>query len=297
MIIDVHTHLISEEQKKFKKFFKIGKFGVNELLKAMDREGIDKSVVLPLENPENIYILAAAGNFEVIKACRKHPDRLIPFCCLDPRNFLNSPKADLSEYIKIYKEEGFAGIGEICASLPIEDKRYKNLFHHASVNKMPMLFHFAGKKFGTYGIYDKLNLPGLEKTLKEFPDAVFIGHSAAFWGEIDGDLTEKERDGYRRSPIKKKGSLWKLLEKHPNLYADMSAGSGNIALSRDPKRSVEFIEKFSGQILFGSDRFIGKNDPRAKDNIDLLNRYLTEKKISKTSYDSIMYKNFKNLIN
>lgn len=296
MIIDVHTHLINEEQKRFKKLFNIGKFGVNELLKAMDKEGIDKSVVLPLENPENMYIFATAGNFEVIKACRKHPDRLIPFCSIDPRNFLNNPKADLSEFIKIYKEEGCAGIGEICANIPISDERYKNLFHHASSNKMPMLFHFAGKKFGTYGVYDKLNLPGLEQTLKDFPDAVFIGHSAAFWGEIDGELTEKERDGYRSSPIRKKGSLWRLLEKYPNLYADMSAGSGNIALSRDPEKGSEFLEKFSHKILFGSDRFIGAGDKRAKENIDLLKKYLSEKKISKAAYDSVMYKNLKKLL-
>ena len=39
----------------------------------------------------------------------------------------------------------------------------------------------------------------------------------------------------------------------PNLYADMSANSGNNALSRDPDSPRDFIARHRGKLIFGSD--------------------------------------------
>jgi hypothetical protein len=43
------------------------------------------------------------------------------------------------------------------------------------------------------------------------------------------------------------------LGEFPNLYADMSANSGNNALSRDPDFSRGFIAKHQDKLIFGSD--------------------------------------------
>jgi len=40
---------------------------------------------------------------------------------------------------------------------------------------------------------------------------------------------------------------------YPNLYADLSAGSGYNALTRDEEFTIGFLERNSKQILFGSD--------------------------------------------
>ncbi len=46
-----------------------------------------------------------------------------------------------------------------------------------------------------------------------------------------------------------------MLRKYPNLYCDISAGSGCNALSRDPEFAVEFLTEFQDRILYGRDYF------------------------------------------
>ena len=43
------------------------------------------------------------------------------------------------------------------------------------------------------------------------------------------------------------------MRKYPNLYGDLSAGSGNIALSRDLDYAGRFLTEFQDRILFGVD--------------------------------------------
>ncbi|OGV56804.1 MAG: hypothetical protein A2017_21535 [Lentisphaerae bacterium GWF2_44_16] len=296
MKIDIHTHITYLKFPEFRKYFKYEDFTAKTLLECMDEEGIDKSVILPISNPENVDIYGVTGNLETIEECRKHPDRFIPFCNIDPRSGLNTPKANLSDLMKIYKDLGCRGIGEICANIPITDKRYKNLFYHAALEKMPLLFHFSGKRFGTYGAYDHLHLPGLEECLKEFPETIFIGHSAAFWGEMAADFKYKERDGYPKTPVKKKGRLWELLDKYPNLYADLSAGSGWNAITRDIENGVAFLTRFQKKIMFGTDRFGSRKDGLGKKIISMYDTLLQDGKITKDVYDNITYKNFNRVI-
>ena len=203
---------------------------------------------------------------------------------------LNTPKANLSLVIKTYKELGCRGIGEICANIPITDPRYMNLFHHAEQQKMPMLFHFTARKRGLYGATDGPGLPGLAKVLKAFPKAIFIGHSPAFWNEIDGNLKRSLRDGYPKGPIKKQGALWNLFANYPNLYGDISAGSGHNALTRDSKAGYKFVKKFHKQLCFGTDRFTTPKEP-VPPILVFLKDSLKNKKITKVEYDNIMYRN------
>ena len=295
MIIDIHTHITYGKFPEFSVGLGKGHFTVKTLLKRMDMEGIDKSVILPLVNPENIDFFGVAGNQECIETCRKHPDRLIPFCNIDPRAMLNTPKADLSQLMKIYKKLGCKGIGEICANIPITHRLCKNLFYHAGCEKMPVLFHMASRKGGLYGVIDKLHLPGLEQVLGEFPDTVFIGHAPAFWNEIDGDAKAKERESYPKGSIKRAGRLCKLLEKYPNFYGDLSAGSGFNAVSRDPEFGYGFLQKFNKKLFFGTDRFTSAREP-VPPILLLLKDAVKNRKISKTAYENIMYRNFNRII-
>ena len=49
------------------------------------------------------------------------------------------------------------------------------------------------------------------------------------------------------------GALTNLLREHPNLYCDLSAGSGANALMRDREHAARFIEDFSDRLLYGCD--------------------------------------------
>ena len=291
MIIDIHTHITYRDPKLLKL---LGRkvFDAAILLKRMDMEGIDKSVLLPLANPENIDMFGVAGNRECLEAAKKVPERLIPFCNIDPRSMFNTPKADLSKLMKIYRDLGCKGIGEVCANIPITHRMCKNLFYHAGCEKMPVLFHLAKKVGGVYGLVDKLHLPGLEEVLKEFPDTIFIGHAMSFWNEIDAGLKPENRGGYPKGPIEKEGRLWKLMAAYPNLYGDLSAGSGFNAISRDPEVGYRFLQKFNTKLFFGTDRFTSKDEP-IPPILPFLKDALKRKKISRKAYDNIMYKNFK----
>jgi predicted TIM-barrel fold metal-dependent hydrolase len=159
---------------------------------------------------------------------------------------------------------------------------------------MPLLFHFVSKPGLFYGVTDNLHLPKLEEVLQEFPRTKFIGHAPAFWNEIDGDLKNGQRDSYTTAPILKKGALWGLMGKYPNLYGDTSATSAYKALSRDPEKGYEFLQKFSKQIFFGTDRFSSPDEP-IPEIIAFIKNGLKEKKITRAAYENIMHKNFERI--
>ncbi|MCK5844697.1 MAG: amidohydrolase family protein [Victivallales bacterium] len=291
MIIDIHQHITYRRFPEFSKLMAHGPFNATHLVKDMDKWGIDKSIMLPLANPENMDYFGVALSQEVILESRRFPDRLIPFCNLDPRAMQNNPDANLSIILNCYRELGCVGIGEVCASLPFTDPLYKNLFHHAGECGLPVLFHLSPRKCGLYGVIDKHGLPGLEEVLREFPKTIFIGHAPAFWNEIDEDAkSSKARNGYPKGPIKNEGALWRLMETCPNLYGDFSAGSGHNALTRDPETGVRFLKKFQKKVFFGTDMFMVKKEPPM--HLVMMNDLLKNKKISKALYEDITHRNF-----
>ncbi len=61
------------------------------------------------------------------------------------------------------------------------------------------------------------------------------------------------RTAYPSGPIKRGGVTDKLLSDYPNLYGDLSANSGNNALSRDPEFTAGFLARHKEKLIFGSD--------------------------------------------
>lgn len=290
MVIDVHTHITRTGFPEILAHNGREAFSARTLLRHMDRQGIDKSVVLPIDNPENAELFAITGTRETIKACRKHADRLVPFCNVDPRAMLDTPKADLSKPLRMYKEMGCRGVGEMCAHLPITDPRYDNLFHHAGELGLPVLMHVSARRRGEYGVYDRLHLPGLERALQRHPKTIFIGHAPTFWSEIDGAVTNRSRGGYPSGPVRSEGRLWRLFAVYPNLYADVSAGSGYNALSRDPELGLRFLRKFNRKLLFGTDRFTSPREPTPPILL-LLREALRDGKLTRPASENIMHRN------
>lgn len=291
MIIDIHTHITYGKFPQFGAAFGRRPFTARTLLKRMDMEGIDASVVLPLANPENMDLFAVTGNLETIETCRRHPGRLIPFCNVDPRQGLNRPDADLSKILGVYKELGCRGIGEVCANLPITDARCRNLFRHAGEAGLPVLMHVASREGGLYGVIDGLHLPGLEQALRDFPKTIFIGHAPAFWCEIDGGVTPEQRESYPKGPVRPGGALWRLMDAHANLYGDLSAGSAHNALNRDPEAGCRFLQRYHRRLFFGTDRFTSATEP-IPPIIGLIKGALRDRRITRAAYEDIMHRNF-----
>ena len=117
---------------------------------------------------------------------------------------------------------------------------------------MPVTIHIAQKQYDLYGIIDELNLPRLEKILKKYPKLTIVGHSQCFWAEIDGKVTEDIRGRYPTGKVTE-GRITQLMREYPNLWCDLSAGSGFNALTRDTDFAYRFIEEFGDRLMYGTD--------------------------------------------
>ncbi|MEZ6047002.1 MAG: amidohydrolase family protein [Planctomycetaceae bacterium] len=98
---------------------------------------------------------------------------------------------------------------------------------------------------------DKPGLLHLEEALATFPKLDFIGHGPGWWASISGDI--ESLGGYPEGEVVSGGAIDKLMDKYPNIYGDLSAGSGNNAIARDPEFGREFLIRRQDRICFGTD--------------------------------------------
>ncbi|MBD3352338.1 MAG: amidohydrolase family protein [Candidatus Lokiarchaeota archaeon] len=249
-IIDIHVHC--QPIPGFPRNFKGDTYPTPEqLIKQYDQLGIAKGVVLPLVSPEGRRIIQS--NELLIYACKEHPNRLVPFCNIDPRMISNSPDAPLAHLLMYYVDKGCKGVGEVTANLPFTNPLVQNMFAACQLVNMPVIFHIAASIGGMYGLYDEPRLPLLEETLKSFPDVTFLGHSQAFWSEIGQIKDESIRGRYPTGPIEKEGRVVELMKAYPNLHGDLSAKSGYNAISRDKEFGLRFMKNFQDRLYFGTD--------------------------------------------
>ena len=248
MFIDIHAH--TRKMPGFPRWGSPSYATPEQLIERYDKLQIEKGVLLPGVNPECNYV--PQSNEEVLEVAEQ-TGRFIPFCNIDPRSLDNSPCSPLGDILKFYRDKGCKGIGEVCANLPFMDPLVQNLFKGAEEAEFPLTFHIAPYIGGYYGLYDDPGLPQLEMSLRKFRKLKFFGHSQAFWAEIARMETPGERAGYPASPVKEEGVVPKLMRKYPNLYGDLSAGSGCNALKRDRKYAIKFLNEFQDRLLFGTD--------------------------------------------
>ncbi len=80
-----------------------------------------------------------------------------------------------------------------------------------------------------------------------------IGHAQTWWANISAECSAARDDAVSQGAGQTGGLLDRLLSEYPNLYADLSAGSGYGALTRDEDFTSRFLERHPRQLLFGSD--------------------------------------------
>ena len=237
--VDVHTHLGQTWNTK-------EPMTVEHLLGWMDANDVAQAVVLPLVSPESSSYLLTSDF--VLTETKPHRDRLIPFCCLDPRTSYSNGHEGLVGMFKRWVDQGARGFGEHKAGVRFDDPRNMALYAACSELKLPLLFHIDEQRN-----MDAPGLPGLEEALKENPQVIFIGHGPGWWASISRDVKQAELGGYPKGPVAPGGALDTLLDKYPNLYGDLSAGSGAGAITRDPKFGREFLVRRADRLMFGTD--------------------------------------------
>jgi predicted TIM-barrel fold metal-dependent hydrolase len=239
-LIDAHMHvgrLYATEAKALTPRF---------LLDFMDRSGIERAALMPIESPEECHYYVTTR--EVLAVCRRHDGRFIPFCNVDPRIGDGDNTAALRARLSEHKRAGCKGYGEAMTGLAIDDIRLQRVYGICGELELPVLFHMDGLRN-----LDGRGLPGLERMLQAYPRTVFIGHAQHFWAEISGDATESQFSTYPTGPVAPGGAVVRLLADYPNLHADLSAGSGLNAMTRDRAFALRFVERFQDKLLFGTD--------------------------------------------
>ena len=92
-------------------------------------------------------------------------------------------------------------------------------------------------------------------------------------------------------------SLVELMRKYPNLHADLSAGSGHNAVTRDPEFGYDFLEEFQDRIYFGTDICAPENEDATFLQLSRwLDKAVETGKISREAYNKVSRENAVNNI-
>jgi predicted TIM-barrel fold metal-dependent hydrolase len=229
-VIDFHQH--------------IGHAGrtVEHLLAHQDAHGVRQSVVLPIDGtatPQERWPSA-----EALDEATLYPDRIIPFFHIDPR------RPGALERVRRARGMGARGFGEHKVHLPVDAPESLAIYRLCADFGWPVLLHFE------YGKYNP-NFAAFEGVLRAHPETVFLGHAQAWWANISADApTQPDTPGYTpypSGPVVPGGLTDRWLEEFPNLYADLSAGSGYGALSRDPEWTRGFLRRHASKLIWATD--------------------------------------------
>lgn len=208
-------------------------------------------------NPRNVRpdgTHAGVTLADVVEVADRFAGRFVKGYCPCPTE---GNAADLFE--AAYHIYGVRVCGEWSYRTLLDDPRALELFRRAGKLNCPVVLHldvpFLPDAQGN-PLYQPYWYGGgadsLERALQSCPETIFIGHAPGFWRYISGDEAI-ETAVYPKGPIQAGGRLLTLLDRYPNLWADLSAGSGFTALQRDLPFARDFLLRYADRLLFGRD--------------------------------------------
>jgi len=180
---------------------------------------------------------------------------------------VNVTRPDAADTLTKAIEDGAVMLGELKDHVAADGPELKRMYELAAELDVPILVHFQDvPHYATEGVFAS-GFKRFEAILKAYPKTKFIGHADEFWANISADYAGDA--AYPVGPIRPGGFSDKWLSDYPNLYADLSANSGNNALSRSPDFTADFLARHQDKLVFGSDCNCldgnGKGQPSATD--------------------------------
>ena len=208
-----------------------------DLLRHQRTMGVTTTVLLPAGR---YYGLDAqcGENASSERFAKKHPGEFLFFANELP--YLKEADAEIRRYL----QKGAVGIGEQKFRVLADSGSLERMAGIAKDYGVPILLHFWD---GDYN----MELERFHKILEKFPSVNFIGHAQSWWGHIDKNHNPKVI--YPKGKVTAGGLTDRWLADYPNIFGDLSAGSGLNALRRDPEFTAGFLERHQQKLLFGSD--------------------------------------------
>ena len=248
-VIDMHSHPYAKTARE-----------IEEWVQNMDEVGVEKTIILTM---------ATGAEFdEIYRKYANHPERFEIWCGFDFTGY-NKPgfgPGALKE-LERCRQSGARGVGEIhdkgkglrsgksnAPGMHPDDPRMDSLFEKCGELGMPISLHVADpiwmyQKMDRYNdglmnawqwrLDNQPNIVGLsgmvdilERTVQRHRNTTFI---ACHFANLDYDLAR----------------LGEVLERNPNLYADISARCAETAPI--PRFAAQFYERHAERLVYGTD--------------------------------------------
>ena len=208
-----------------------------ELIAHQREMGVSKTVLLPAGSKYGLAA-GAGGNDTVVAIARQHPDEYRFFANELPD--IPEARSVLEKYLKM----GAIGIGEQKFPVHVDSPAIGLVAEIARDYQVPVLMHFEHNNYN-------LGFVDFPKVVALHSKVVFIGHAQTWWGNIDKNHNQAEM--YPKTLVTPGGITDRLLADYPNVYGDLSAGSGLNSMLRDEDHARDFLKRHQDKLLFGSD--------------------------------------------
>ncbi len=149
--------------------------------------------------------------------------------------------AEIEKYLRL----GAIIIAEQKFGVDCDAPAMERIYEMAAGHGAPVLMHWQ------HGMYN-YGFERFDTMLEKHPRTVFIGHAQTWWANIDRKNAD-QTVMYPRGRVTPGGLTDRYLSDYPNIYGDLSAGSGLNALTRDEDFTREFLKRHQDKLLFGSD--------------------------------------------
>lgn len=191
---------------------------------------------------------------------------------------------EIERYLKL----GGVVIAEQKFGVECDSAEMQKIYALAQEHHVPVLMHWQYKMYN-YG-FERFH-----KMLEKYPRVNFLGHAQTWWANVDKNYTDDEKNLYPKGPITPGGLTDRYLSDYPNMFGDLSAGSGLNALTRDEDFTRDFLARHQDKLIYGSDcsDHIGSGDKCiGSQTIATIRRLAGSKKVER----KLLYDNAKKLL-
>ncbi len=224
-VIDIHQHTHYSGRSD------------GDLIAHQRAMGIAKTILLPAGSQHGLEA-DAWGNDSCLALVKKYPKEYFFFANELPD--IGETRTVIEKYLKL----GAVGIGEQKYFVDADSRHIERIAALAQDYQVPVLLHFQHGKYN-------MNFTRFHKILEKYPQVNFIGHAQTWWGNID--RSHEQAVLYPKSKVTVGGLSDRWLSDYPNMFGDLSAGSGLNAMSRDEDHAREFLKRHQDKLLYGSD--------------------------------------------